>query len=70
MARRRESYLAEASRLFLSGLPHRTPSEAVESGARSLRDWCECLNEARAAHGLSHLPPPDAMVSRAAPGGD
>ena len=54
--KRRSGYLNEASQRFLVNLPYRSPLEAVEAGARSLRQWCDCLNDARAAHGLTHDP--------------
>ena len=44
---RSEGYLHAASRKFLEDTPFRSPVEAVESGARSVLEWCDCLALAR-----------------------
>jgi hypothetical protein len=36
---------------FCAGTPYRSPIEAVESGAKSLREWCEFLAEQRERRG-------------------
>ena len=51
-----EPYLRQAAKAFLQGLPYASPVAAVEAGARSLADWCECLNQTRARYGLHHDP--------------
>jgi hypothetical protein len=44
---RSEGYLHAASRKFLEGTAFRSPVEAVESGAKSVLEWCDCLALAR-----------------------
>ena len=44
---RGETYLRLASRRFLSGLPYRSPADAVEAGAKTVEEWCDCLAQAR-----------------------
>ena len=44
---RSEGYLRAASRKFLEGTSFRSPVEAVESGAKSVLEWCDCLALAR-----------------------
>jgi hypothetical protein len=56
MNRKRIGYLKYASQRFLVNLPYKAPIEAVQAGARSLREWCDCLNDARAFYGLTHEP--------------
>lgn len=44
---RSEGYLHAASVQFLEGTTCRSPVEAVESGAKSIQEWCDCLALAR-----------------------
>jgi hypothetical protein len=44
---RSEGYLHAANRRFLEGTTFRTPVEAVEAGAKSIQEWCDCLANAR-----------------------
>jgi len=44
---RSEGYLHAASLQFLEGTSCRSPVEAVESGAKSIQEWCDCLAFAR-----------------------
>jgi hypothetical protein len=44
---RSEGYLHAANRRFLEGTSFRTPVEAVEAGAKSIQEWCDCLASAR-----------------------
>jgi hypothetical protein len=43
MRRKFQEYGELARREFLKGTRFRTPVEAVERGARSIEDWCDCL---------------------------
>jgi hypothetical protein len=43
MRRKFQEYGELARREFLKGTTFRTPVDAVESGARSIEDWCDCL---------------------------
>lgn len=66
MAKRRETYMKEAANRFLEGSAFRTPADAVEAGARSIGEWCDYLNLARARYGLQHEPfEPDAFWDEA-----
>jgi hypothetical protein len=56
MPRSKTNYLSRARETFLENLPFGTPIEAVDSGERSIQDWCDCLNETRARYGLPHDP--------------
>jgi hypothetical protein len=56
MAKRRETYMKEAANRFLENSPFQTPADAVEAGARSISEWCDHLNLARARYGLQHEP--------------
>lgn len=56
MPPKREGYLKEAAAQFLEGLPHRTPAEAIEAGARTLLDWCETLERVRQERGVTDSP--------------
>ncbi len=56
MAKRRETYMKEAAHRFLENSPFQTPADAVEAGARSIAQWCDHLNLARAHYGLQHEP--------------
>jgi hypothetical protein len=56
MAKRRETYMKEAANRFLENSPFHAPADAVEAGARSIAEWCEHLNLARARYGLQHEP--------------
>lgn len=56
MSKRRETYMKEAASRFLENSPFRTPADAVEAGARTISEWCDCLNVARARYGLQHEP--------------
>lgn len=44
---RSEGYLHAASRKFLEGTSFHSPVEAVESGEKSVLEWCDCLALAR-----------------------
>jgi hypothetical protein len=44
---RSEGYLHAARLQFLEGTLFRAPVEAVESGAKSIQEWCDCLASAR-----------------------
>jgi hypothetical protein len=44
-------YLHLARQRFLFGTECRSPVEVVESGAKSIFDWCMCLAEARSEVG-------------------
>jgi hypothetical protein len=44
-------YLNLARQRFLSGTDCRSPVEVVETGAKSIFDWCVCLAEARSEVG-------------------
>jgi hypothetical protein len=61
MKRSSEDYGKIARIDFLRGTKFRTPVEAVESGARSIEDWCDCL----AAHRQKYS---SDDVRRSAPG--
>jgi hypothetical protein len=56
MPRSKTNYLSRARETFLENLPFGTPIEAVDSGVRSIQEWCDCLNETRAKYGLPHDP--------------
>jgi hypothetical protein len=56
MPRSKTNYLSRARETFLENLSFGTPIEAVDAGARSIQDWCDCLNETRAQYGLPHDP--------------
>jgi hypothetical protein len=56
MPRSKTNYLSRARETFLENLPFGTPIEAVDSGVRSIQEWCDCLNETRARYGLPHDP--------------
>jgi hypothetical protein len=56
MPRSKTNYLSRARETFLENLPFGTPIEAVDSGVRSIQQWCDCLNETRAKYGLPHDP--------------
>lgn len=56
MPRSKTNYLSRARETFLENLSFCTPIEAVDAGARSIQDWCDCLNETRARYGLPHDP--------------
>ena len=56
MPRSKTNYLSRARETFLENLSFCTPIEAVDAGARSIQDWCDCLNETRAKYGLPHDP--------------
>ena len=56
MSKRRETYMKEAAHRFLENSPFRTPAYAVEAGTRSIQEWCDHLNVARARYGLQHEP--------------
>ncbi len=56
MAKRRETYMKEAAHRFLENSPFQTPADAVEAGVRSIAQWCDHLNLARAQYGLQHEP--------------
>ncbi len=43
MRRKFQDYGELARQEFLKGTRFRTPVDAVESGARSIEDWCDCL---------------------------
>ena len=43
MRRKFQEYGEIARQEFLKGTKFRTPVDAVESGARSIEDWCDCL---------------------------
>jgi hypothetical protein len=43
MRRKFQDYGELAREEFLKGTKFRTPVEAVERGARSIEDWCDCL---------------------------
>jgi hypothetical protein len=43
MRRKFQDYGELARQEFLKGTRFRTPVEAVERGARSIEDWCDCL---------------------------
>ena len=43
MRRKFQDYGELARQGFLKGTKFRTPVDAVESGARSIEDWCDCL---------------------------
>jgi hypothetical protein len=73
MPRSKTNYLSRARETFLENLPFGTPIEAVDSGVRSIQEWCDCLNETRAKYGLPHDPvsgelelaPSDSSVAQA-----
>lgn len=44
---RSEGYLHAANLRFLDGTPFRSPVEAVEAGAKSIHEWCDCLANTR-----------------------
>ena len=48
-----QKYLQEASRQFVQDSSFKAPAEVVESGMKSVVEWCECLNAIRNAHGLN-----------------
>ncbi|HEX2863584.1 MAG TPA: hypothetical protein VHN99_03360 [Deinococcales bacterium] len=48
------TYTEIAAQRFLEGLPYRSPVAAIESGARTIQEWCEVLAEARREH-AGHL---------------
>ena len=50
MRRIAEDYAKIARRHFLAGTRFRTPVEAVEAGARTVEEWCECLANHRQRH--------------------
>jgi hypothetical protein len=56
---RRENYLQHARKSFLEGSRCRSPMEAVESGERSILEWCLCLNRARLMYGMTPEPVPE-----------
>ena len=41
-------YFRVATRKFLKGTNSRSPVEAVESGERTIQEWCDLLEDARA----------------------
>ena len=43
MRRKFQDYGELARQEFLKGTKFRTPVDAVESGTRSIEDWCDCL---------------------------
>jgi hypothetical protein len=43
MRRKFQDYGELARQEFLKGTKFRTPVDAVESGVRSIEDWCDCL---------------------------
>ena len=47
-----EVYAEDVRRNFLAGLPHSSPAEAVAAGARTLTEWCQALDRARAEAGI------------------
>lgn len=53
MANHGVKYLREATQAFLSDMSFQTPAEAVEAGAKSVVEWCDCLNRVRGAYGLA-----------------
>jgi hypothetical protein len=40
-------YYKRASKRFLTGTRYKTPCEAVEAGAKTLREWTQILEEER-----------------------
>jgi hypothetical protein len=50
---RRENYLQHARKSFLEGSRFRSPLEAVESGERSILEWCACLNRSRLMYNMA-----------------
>lgn len=59
----REAYTVEAARRFLEGLPHAAPHEAVESGARTVREWCCVLAAVRAERGVTAVSRPVVLAA-------
>lgn len=43
MRRKFQDYGELARQEFLKGTKFRTPVDAVDSGVRSIEDWCDCL---------------------------
>ena len=50
------SYLNEAKRIFLEGSRFASPVDAVESGERTIAEWCDTLAMVRAKSGDTDLP--------------
>ncbi len=48
--------MKEAANRFLENSRFSTPAEAVEAGVRTISEWCDYLNIARARYGLQHEP--------------
>ena len=59
---RRSAYWTEARDRFLAGTRFRSPVEAVESGARSVQDWCDVLATVKAEAVRRGEVPPDAVL--------
>ena len=47
MKRTAQDYTRLATQDFLEGTRFRTPFQAVESGKRSIEQWCDCVNAHR-----------------------
>ena len=47
MKRIAQEYTQTAKQDFLEGTRFKTPVEAVESGKRSIEQWCDCINAHR-----------------------
>jgi hypothetical protein len=47
MKRTAQDFTRLATQEFLEGTDFRTPVQAVEAGARSIEQWCDCINAHR-----------------------
>ena len=55
VSNRTGNYQREAARAFLRGTMFNAPFEAVESGVRTISQWCEALDQARLEVGIALL---------------